>query len=282
MIRINISTVDFQATSKLTFSLHEKFIDVLTCYPMIEHQIHYGRKFYQDKKTGYWISTDYPRIRAHKWVWCNIKGAVPAGYHVHHKDGNKSNNSPENLEILEGRIHLSLHANELMSDPIRLEAQRKHAERIRALTKDWHRSKEGREWHKKHGILGWEKREEFEITCSQCGKKARTKVYHQAFCSNKCKAAARRASGIDNEERTCKICSKKFFVNKYSKQTRCGQDCLINIRNNLAPVAVDLRKKGYAYQDIAETLNMTRKQVSDLLKIHARQLDLFSINIAPT
>lgn len=31
----------------------------------MEHQIIFGRKFYKDKVKGYWISTDYPRIRAH-------------------------------------------------------------------------------------------------------------------------------------------------------------------------------------------------------------------------
>lgn len=45
------------------------------------------------------------------------------------------------------------------------------------------------------------------------------------FCSNNCKSAYRRKSGVDNEERICKICGEIFITNKYSKAKVCSKKC---------------------------------------------------------
>ena len=76
---------------------------------MSTHQEHFGRKFYLDKSTGYWISTDYskqrPRVRAHQWVWINHYSIIPKGYHIHHRNDDKSDNRIENLRILCPNCH---------------------------------------------------------------------------------------------------------------------------------------------------------------------------------
>lgn len=187
----------------------------------MEYQIHFDKKFYKDHKTGYWISTQVPKIRAHRWVWNNIHGKIPVGYHVHHKDENKSNNSIENLELIEGHRHLSIHS----SRPENIERMRKIADENRHLTKAWHGSEEGLAWHKAHGILGWINREPINIICKVCGKESKTKTFHQEFCSNACKSAFRRKEGIDDEKRTCCICKKEFIANKYSKGKTCSRIC---------------------------------------------------------
>jgi hypothetical protein len=196
---------------------------------MSTHQEHFSRKFYQDKKTGYWISTDYsrenPRIRAHQWMWINHHGKPPKGYHVHHINDNKSDNSIENLELIHGRRHLSYHSKLLMKDPVRLKKQIEHCEKIRPMTKEWHGSQEGRAWHKFHGLRTWKERKSFKIICKACGKEAETKTFHQEFCTNACKSRWRRKSGLDDIQTECKKCARIFTKNKYSKQIYCCRRC---------------------------------------------------------
>ena len=148
------------------------------------HQIHFGRKFYLDKKKGYWISVDYPRVRAHVWVWKKIKGSIPKDHHIHHIDENKSNNSIDNLQCLHKTKHLSIHASK---EEVK-ERSRKLMDQIRPLTKKWHASEEGRKWHSEHGKKTWINRKSIRICCLMCHKQIETKVYFQKFCHQNCKA----------------------------------------------------------------------------------------------
>src|SRR6266403_1185225 len=134
---------------------------------MINHQEHYDRIFYQDKKTGYWISTSYPRIRAHRWIWNNVHGIIPKGYHIHHRNEDKSDNRIENLELIEATRHLSHHA----SKPENRQRLKQLVDKIRPMTKEWHRSEEGRAWHRLHAIkTKFGKWEPTKHDCQQCGK----------------------------------------------------------------------------------------------------------------
>lgn len=47
--------------------------------------------------------------KAHRIIYEALNGKIPDGYVVHHKDENKSNNSPENLELLSDKDHRALH-----------------------------------------------------------------------------------------------------------------------------------------------------------------------------
>lgn len=50
-------------------------------------------------------------VRLHRVVWERHNGRpVPDGFHVHHRDEDRSNNAADNLELLEGAEHLALHA----------------------------------------------------------------------------------------------------------------------------------------------------------------------------
>lgn len=191
---------------------------------MIKHQEYFSRKFYQDLKTGYWISTDYPRIRAHRWVWNNIHGPIPKGYHVHHKDENKSNNDIINLELIEGSRHYRHH----MTEEKKARA-REMADKYRPLTKAWHGSEEGKLWHKVHGITTWKKRKPKKYICLFCGSGFESlKFARTNFCSNKCKSARRRESGIDNVQAVCVLCASVFISNKYKHQIYCSRKCSDN------------------------------------------------------
>ena len=117
----------------------------------MEHQFFKGIKFYKDKKTGYWIGTTQPRKRMHVVVWEYYNGCVQKGFHIHHKDKNKSNNKIENLILIDAQSHASLHMTKENRERIR-----QLADKYRHLTKAWHASEEGHKWHRQHGILGWE------------------------------------------------------------------------------------------------------------------------------
>lgn len=192
----------------------------------MEYQEHFGKKFYLDRETGYWISTTCPKIRAHRWVYEYHYGPIEDSYHIHHIDGNKSNNDILNLKKVTEYEHFMLHLTEA-----KREWSRRWVEIIRPLTKEWHSSEEGRKWHVEHGIRCWANKQEVQKSC-YCGNVYKTKTYHQAFCSNKCKSAHRRLIGLDNVQRICEKCGSTFMRSKYGKQKFCGRKCGSGRRKN--------------------------------------------------
>jgi hypothetical protein len=187
----------------------------------MKRQSHFNREFYQDNKKGYWISIDYPRIRAHRWVWINNHGNIPKGYHIHHKDKDKSNNDISNLELIEASKHLR--------DHMTLERRKKASEwaaKIRPLTKKWHNSEEGIAWHKYHALkFNFGKWDFKNINCKVCKINFTPKTHHQEFCSNNCKSQWRRLSGLDDIKRICEGCKNEFTANKYTKTRFCTKKC---------------------------------------------------------
>jgi hypothetical protein len=151
-------------------------------------------------------------------------GPVPKGYHVDHKNGDTGNNSKENLQALSPREHSDKHLS-----PERSQRAREHAERIRPLTKEWHASPAGIEWHRQHALNANFGHFTFGTrNCEQCTKPFEAKTNTARFCSNNCKTKWRRLAGFDDEERECAMCDTKFIVNKYSKTRTCSTLCAGN------------------------------------------------------
>lgn len=48
-------------------------------------------------------------IPLHRLAWEKHHGKVPKGYHIHHKDGNKTNNDINNLQLISASEHIKLH-----------------------------------------------------------------------------------------------------------------------------------------------------------------------------
>lgn len=172
----------------------------------------------------------------HQRVYRDHYGEIQPGFHVHHVDGNPGNNQPENLVCISVGEHMRAHwtperrANHVCSTPWtpeRLAKNKEHCARIRPLTKAWHASEEGRAMHRQIGALGYKNFVPITKQCQHCGCDFQTrKSGHQdLFCSNACKSAWRRASGVDDETRVCVICGKDFVANKYTKIRTCSLSC---------------------------------------------------------
>lgn len=96
---------------------------------------------------------NFPRWKKkwlHQYVWFVENGIQEHGYSVHHKDRNKDNNSISNLELLSKAEHSTEHGKESRARNLS-ESGVKILEKARTEAKKWHKSKEGREWHIKHG-----------------------------------------------------------------------------------------------------------------------------------
>lgn len=187
-----------------------------------------GVMFTRDKTTGYYLSTHKiggRRRRLHVYVYEHETGCrVPDGYEVHHKDFDKGNNEFSNLVCITSYDHHMIHAAHRSPEQIR-KAYKNLIEKAQPEAIRWHRSGEGRKWHKKHAAEQWAEKTGVEYTCDQCGKTFTTRhiygKYSNHFCSNSCKSAYRRASGVDDVDRECVICGEKFRINRYQKQCKC-------------------------------------------------------------
>lgn len=181
-------------------------------------------------RSGHYFQRD--GVHLHIAVWQYHNGEIPPGHHVHHRDGDRSNNQIENLQALPAFEHISAHSRS------RVEYNLRHMEEMRSLAFEWHGTEQGRAWHSEHAKRYWSGREPISYTCPQCGKSFESmRVYgphDNRFCCNYCKAKFRRASGVDNEQRTCALCGNAFTANRYEKNRFCSRSCAVDARRKKA------------------------------------------------
>lgn len=158
----------------------------------------------------------------HRDVWAanNDWRGIPPRFDVHHKDYDTSNNLSSNLVLLTKDEHMDYHQ--------RRGHDRTFPAQALVAAAEWHASPEGIEWHRAHydnvGRSVLHQRGSF--ACQYCGKVYEAQVMGaNRFCSNACKTYARKASGVDNQERTCVVCREPFVVNRYVKNQTCSRKC---------------------------------------------------------
>lgn len=183
-----------------------------------------GYSFRRDPRTGYYLSTkpiNGRRLRLHVYVWMKETGrSVPVGFHIHHKDADKSHNDISNLSLLSKSEHGSWHGRHLSSEQMKKRTVNILQNAVPA-SKAWHGSDAGHEWHKRHyEVMGDRLHEKVVCKCKQCGK---TCIGYRGtkFCSNNCKSAWRRASGIDDVDKICVECGGVYRANKYANTKYC-------------------------------------------------------------
>lgn len=188
-----------------------------------------GNKYRRDKKTGYYLCSA-KRKRLHRAVWEYYNGEIPQGFHIHHKDSDKSNNEPENLELKSGHAHrthhglerAALHYDDMCNNLL---------ENAMPKAKRWHSTKAGRDWHSEHAKAIMADRKPIKRVCEQCGSDFESiHLGNTRFCSNNCKSAYRRKQGYDNVSRACSCCGELFVTNKYSKTQTCSRSCANTLR----------------------------------------------------
>lgn len=160
-----------------------------------------GYKFTRPNSNCYYRATtstkDGTRQRLHQYVWEKYNGDIPKGYEIHHKDRDKGNNKPSNLELLKSKVHRQLHAleerNMFISDVIPMGTE---------AAKKWHKSIEGREWFSNQSKEMWKEKPKVNKICTVCGK-----VYQTSFCAK-------------TKSKYCsKICKDKH-TSEYRKELR--------------------------------------------------------------
>ena len=197
-----------------------------------------GKEFQPIGKYQYYRETGNFKNLMHRYVWEFYNGKIPDGYEIHHKDGDHANNTIENLQCLSKVEHQKLHSENLSEE--KREWYRKNlAENARPKASEWHRSDEGREWHKEQ----YERTKEalhkkVEKTCVNCGK---VFLGHSTskYCSNACKSAYRRKTGSDLAPAICVCCGKYFKTNKFSPSRTCSRSCANKQR------AIDKNRRGH-------------------------------------
>lgn len=95
-IAVRMEGVPFPSTRILEASMGRKKLETRTNAS--------GYREYRDPDTGEWRSTH--RRAAEKKL-----GGLRDGFHVHHRDGNKTNNRRENLLEAHPKVHGRLHAH---------------------------------------------------------------------------------------------------------------------------------------------------------------------------
>jgi len=133
--------------------------------------------------------------RLHRAVWEAGHGPIPEGWHVHHRDGDRENNAPANLEALSPAAHAEIHANA----PLAYVASVVCAGCGAAFTTS---SRTAKYCSRACGVAhrsGWPKSPIRTFTCQGCGKtwEGRTTVreYCLPVCAGRAAVAASRLSG---------------------------------------------------------------------------------------
>ena len=143
----------------------------------------------------------------HRAVWEFNNGPIPNEWHIHHKDGNPDNNDISNLECISPEEHYARHAEERRARSTTPEHLERLA-RIRDKASEWHRSEEGRAWHRENTAKHLERggaafaarkqklkeRAENPVTCvcKECGAEFPSASGKAELCGNACASRAHR------------------------------------------------------------------------------------------
>lgn len=111
-----------------------------------------------------------PPVFLHRKIYEDNFGPIPAGYHIHHKDGNTENNSPDNLQALPANVHVGMESKKSWEE-------KGDTRRARFRTAE----------ARKKNSNGQKNRVQKELVCEFCGDKFMSRAYNSKWCPE-CKA----------------------------------------------------------------------------------------------
>lgn len=191
-------------------------------YP--EYKNRTQRVYYRSNGTG-----ASGKVYLHRKIWVDNNGEVPAGYVVHHINGNPLDNRLENLDCIPETEHMKHHWTEFRDNPELMAKMRAGFEKGRPGAAAWHKTKKARLIMSKAMTKVWESKKDIthKYMCQCCGKGFQSKRISKIikYCSPNCLSEARRLSGVDDETRNCAICGKEFKCNKYARKQTCNRSC---------------------------------------------------------
>lgn len=159
----------------------------------------------------------------HRAKWKHLRGPIPPGAHIHHKNGDHTDNRIANLEPIDGREHLAAHSR----SPGRAAVAKDRLLRFAVpASRAWHSSPDGKAFHSANGRAAMAARPVLTIACAVCGAAFQTIQPWAVVCSGKCNAKKRRDSGLDDREFKCERCGDAFMRSRFAKRPRfCSHAC---------------------------------------------------------
>lgn len=220
-------------------------MEIKTETKIVQYIEYDGYRFYKDGR-GYWLSSNGLKkssgktgpVRLHIYVWEKYNGPIPAGHEVHHKDHNPDNNEIENLELLKVQSHREYHDKERRF----FGSYHNPSENARIKAAEYHRSEEGRAWHREHykNSIGPLHSQKLTKNCVVCGNEFQYSASKpdSKYCSARCKERSRPKRTPPKEIRTCFICGSQYEISIYSPGETCSHPCAMQLRRLRHPEGV--------------------------------------------
>lgn len=156
-----------------------------------DNQQEFNGKIYKRYKNSLYYTRSSKYL--HREVWLFHNGAIPDGYHVHHKDHDRDNNDMSNLECIPKQQHLSEH----MTPERRAWASKNVVEKAMPAARKWHQTEEGKKLHHWLGTVGskkgWANKKWYTKRCQICEVEYKTPFPERSkYCGDKCRHKANR------------------------------------------------------------------------------------------
>lgn len=181
------------------------------------------------------VSGKWQKVALHRYVWQKTNGDIPTGFHIHHINGEYSDNRIENLHLISHAEHLSQHYDKYSQE---YKDEKYDLLINKAIPKavEWHKSDEGKEWHKNNT----EKliyTEEYTQICKGCGTEFKSNLRHKPkwcskTCSTKYNARRYRGEGRYNEKHICGECGLVYETNKHRPNKFCSIACSLKNKSH--------------------------------------------------